>query len=850
MATYNNNFVLRNSGCSRTALRCAAVTYIIKYDCMLRKCTAGLILLLPFFIPAKAQVKNTLVISENPSANSVPLFSSASALAVCIDSADAKVVSIAAAAFANDIELISGKKSTVNNSGSTGSGFTVIAGTIGHSKGIDQLVKEKQIDISSIKNKWECFIIKAVGKNKIVIAGSDRRGTAYGIFHLSRAMGISPFVWWADVAPQKKQQLFVTGSYTSTEPSVQYRGIFINDEDWGLQPWAAKNMDTDIKDIGPKTYAKVFELLLRLKANYIWPAMHPCTKAFYYYKQNPKVADDYAIVVGGSHCEPMLRNNVCEWAETYEEEYKKKPGEWRYDLNKEEIYKYWDDRIKEAVNYESVFTVGMRGVHDGSMPGPKDAGEKLKLLEKVIADQREILQNNFKQSADKLPQIFVPYKEVLSLYRRGMQLPEDVTIIWPDDNHGYIRQLPNDDERKRSGGHGVYYHLSYWGSPADYLWLSTISPALIGYEMKKAYDYGAKKLWVFNVGDIKPAELETQFAMDMAWDITTYNAANPAAYINNWAAEIFGKENADQVTRIKKLYYQLAAAGKPEHVGLLKFTAKEINERLEAYQQLNDMLDSCKQKIDPRNTDAFFQLIQYPVEGACLMNTKALRQQLALKFFNENKMADAKENLQAAQMAYTIIPEITQRYNRFIAKGKWNGMMSWHPRDQKVFNAPPVFDSLKVKTDSGLIQKETKEAQLVKRITAQQLFENKSTVNCKLLPGVGISGAGITGGENAAINYKLPLNAGVYSIVVKCLPVFAMEKEKQLSYSISVSNDVAQMANAHTEAETAAWKENVLRGYSMTATGHKLAASGSTGITIQMKNKNLVISQIEIYKVQ
>lgn len=817
---------------------------------MLRKYAAGLLLLLPGFIPAMAQEKNTLVISENPSVNSVALFSSASVVSVCTDSTDAKVVTIAATAFANDIELISGKTISVNISGTPGSGITVIAGTIGHSKGIDQLVKEKQLDISSIKNKWECFIIKTIGKNKIVIAGSDRRGTAFGIFHLSRAMGVSPFVWWADVTPQKKQQLFVSGSYSSTEPSVQYRGIFINDEDWGLQPWAAKNMDKDIKDIGPKTYARVFELLLRLKANYIWPAMHPCTKAFYYYKQNPKVADDYAIVVGGSHCEPMLRNNVCEWAETYEEEYKKKPGEWRYDLNKDEIYKYWDDRIKEAVKYESVFTVGMRGVHDGSMPGPKDAGEKLKLLEKVITDQREILQNNFKQSPEKLPQIFVPYKEVLSLYRRGMQLPDDITIIWPDDNHGYIRQLPNETEQKRSGGHGVYYHLSYWGSPADYLWLSSISPALIGYEMKKAYDYGAKKLWVFNAGDIKPAELEIQFAMDMAWDISTYNAASPSAYISKWAAETFGKENADIITRIKNLYYQLAAAGKPEHVGLLKFTAKEINERLETYQQLNDMLDSCKQKIDKRNTDAFFQLIQYPVEGACLINTKTLRQQLALKFFNENKTADAKENLQSAQMAYTIIPEITERFNRFIAKGKWNGMMSWHPRDQKVFNAPKVFDSLQTAVDSVLINKETKEAQLVKRITAQQLWNSKSTAGCKVLPGIGISGAGITGSEKAAIDYKLSLNAGIYNITVKCLPVFAMEKEKQLVYTIALNNGAAQTGNVHAEAETAIWKENVLRGYSMAATEHRLETSGNTTITIQLKNKNLVISQIEIYKVQ
>ena len=422
---------------------------------MLRKIIVAFLLAGVLFLqPVFAQTKNNLTVSEQNTATAFPLFTATSTPVIYTDAADAKVVQIAAAAFANDINLISGKQIKVNNTNNITDDYAIIAGTIGQSKIIDELIKNKVIDVTAIKNKWECFsiqIIKGSNDNKsakfpfrgggVVIIGSDRRGTAFGIFHLSRLMGVSPLVWWADVVPEKKTQLFISGNYISQTPSVQYRGIFINDEDWGMQPWAAKNMDTDIKDIGPKTYARVFELLLRLKANYIWPAMHPCTKAFYYYKQNPKVADDYAIVVGGSHCEPMLRNNVCEWAETYEEEYKKKPGEWRYDVNKDEIYKYWDDRIKEAVNYESVFTVGMRGVHDGSMPGPKDPDEKVKLLEKVIADQREILQNNFKKSPDALPQIFVPYKEVLSLYRRNMQLPDDVTIIWPDDNYGYIRQL-------------------------------------------------------------------------------------------------------------------------------------------------------------------------------------------------------------------------------------------------------------------------------------------------------------------------------------------------------------------------------------------------------------------------
>ena len=796
------------------------------------------------------QLKNTLAVSANGLTNSFPVFTTSAVSSICIDNNDAKVVAIAAAAFGNDVALISGKQVQVSNSIQPGT-LSIIAGTIGKSKFIDELIKQKQLDVTAVKNKWECFIIKVIDKNKLVVAGSDRRGTAFGIFHLSRLMGVSPLVWWADVTPQKKQQLFITGSYTSKEPSVQYRGIFINDEDWGLQPWAAKNIDTDIKDIGSKTYAKVFELMLRLKANYIWPAMHPCTKAFYYYKENPKVADDYAIIVGSSHAEPMLRNNVFEWAMNFENEYGKKSGDWRYDTNKDIIYNYWNDRVRQSVNYESIFTVGMRGVHDSGMPGPKDADEKLKLLEQIIADQRQLLQNNFNKPPDKLPQIFVPYKEVLSLYRRGMKLPDDITIIWPDDNHGYIRQLPDETEQKRKGGHGVYYHLSYWGSPADYLWLSSISPALIGYEMKKAYDYNAKKLWVFNVGDIKPAELEMQFALDMAWDITTYNATDPDVYIHKWATEIFDNKPATDIVRIKKQYYQLAASGKPEHLNMLTFTAKEIYQRLESYQSLYQMTDSCAGKIDRSLTDAFFQLIKYPVEAAVLQNKKILYQQLAMQLFRQNKTDETKENLHLAQQAYQIIPEITERYSRFIAKGKWNGIMSWHPRDQKVFFAPQAFDSLKTTVDSVLIKKEFKEAQRVQIITAQQLYNSKT--GCQLLPGVGISGTGISQAKNstkAVVSYKTTLNAGTYSIVVKCLPVFAMEKERQMNYRISLNNDVMQTVNVHAEADSPAWKENVLSGFSLGETIHKLGTSGSVTLIIELLNKNIVINQVEIYKVQ
>jgi hypothetical protein len=807
------------------------------------KRAAFIVLLIAGYIKATAQQKNTFTVSEIQASNSFTLFTPTLVSSIIVDSSDAKVVSIAANAFANDIKLISGKRMMVQYEYPKGKSWNIVAGTIGQSKFIDSLIKTKQLDGSAIKNKWESFLINVIGKNKLIIAGSDRRGTAYGIFHLSRMMGVSSFVWWADVLPEKKDRLFVAGNYISNEPSVKYRGIFINDEDWGLQPWAAKNMDIDIKDIGPKTYAKVFELLLRLKANYIWPAMHPCTKAFYYYKENPQVADDYAIVVGSSHAEPMLRNNVFEWAKNFKNEYGKEHGEWRYNVNKDEIYKYWNDRVAEAKNYESVFTVGMRGIHDSGMPGPKDTDAKVKLLENIISDQRDILKNNFKKPASTLPQIFIPYKEVLDLYRRNMKLPDDITIIWPDDNYGYIRQFPNETEQKRSGGHGVYYHLSYWGSPYDYLWLTTTSPSLISWEMTKAYYKKAQTLWVFNVGDIKPAEMELQFAMDIAWDIKKQSPQVAYKYAKEWAAEIFGKELASPIAAIKKEYYQLAAATKPEHLGMVLFSTEQMNDRLKRYNQIAAKTITLKKMIPSRLQDAYFELILYPVVSAKLMNEKV--------FYT--RLSDTKK----AMIAYDSIKLLTYQYNNTIAGGKWNSIMSDHPRNQKIFSAPVNTEML------GLLKgtlENTKPA-LVLNVSDYSGKREQPGNKIALIKGLGINGKGLTvlpdsfkqwehvdSFENVYTTYAVNLAKGEYKIIVKCLPDFSMNSSKQLRYGIAINGEPEQIVNVYCETESKAWEQNVVNGFSYGTTMHVIKTGGKTNIKLFLKDPGLVINTIEIYK--
>lgn len=854
-------------------------------DCVMLKMIKPLFCCCLFFLPVKIgwSQSNTLSVSEKIS--SFPLFTSSAVAAICIDDADAKVVSIAANAFANDIQLISGKQMQLLHS-VPAKGFSIVAGTIGQSKLIDELIRNKQIDVTSIKNKWERFtiqVIKDVPKTSessksslrgvggpLVIAGSDRRGTAYGIFHLSRLMGVSPFVWWADVVPAKKNQLYVSGSYTSSEPSVKYRGIFINDEDWGLFPWAKRNIDTGVQNIGPKTYAKVFELLLRLKANYIWPAMHDSTKAFYYFKESPKLANDYAIAVGGSHCEPMLRNNVGEWEHGYEEEYKKKPGEWRYDVNKEEIYNYWNDRIAEAVNYESVVTIGMRGVHDGGMPGPKDPDEKVKLLEKIITDQRGILQNNFKQPAEKLPQIFVPYKEVLSLYRRGMQLPDDITLIWPDENFGYIRQLSTPTEQKRSGGSGVYYHLSYLGGPHDHTWLSSTAPSLISYEMTKAHQFGASRLWVVNVGDIKPAEMETQFFLDLAWNIDEWTPAKAEQYITHWATQTFGAALAPAITNIKKEYYRLAQEGKPEFMRMLKYVPAAREERLAAYTKLLTETDKVKKFVPSHLQNAFFELIEYPVKGAALMNQKIFYAQMSYEF-----PAQAKEYSQQSKAAFDEIKRLTQHYNTGIENGKWNGIMDYKPRNLAVFGMPQVaapevleagvnvvttydrryldrtVDSFGVETGhASLLSVPAPAYKLKKEIAGEQLITvaglGAGGKSISRYPFTGISFKKEEYTKAPYVEYVFSLKQGSYKLNIKCLPTHAIHKGRSLGLAVSVNNAAPQLFDIDNPQEDVKWKKDILRGYSEVMMPLQMTKSGEAVIRIYLLDTGLALSKVEV----
>jgi hypothetical protein len=451
-----------------------------------------LLLLLLAFTYAIAASDLPPLLTDSPGSQDIRLIDGQSVTDVYADPHDATVVNIAARLLSDDVERVTGHKPAVKNDPATLGKTAVLIGTIGHCPLIDRLIEANRLDVSHVRGQWEAYTLATLDSplpgidRALVIAGNDRRGTAYGVAELSEQIGVSPWYWWADVTPRHRASLAIkAGAHVVGPPAVKYRGIFINDEDWGLLPWAAKTFDPQFGNLGPKTYERVFELMLRLRANYLWPAMHPRSTPFGDVEANVKLADDWAIVMGSSHVEALLRNTN-DWK-------KLKLGDWRYDTNRDAILRYWEESPKQRGRYEGVWTIGMRGVGDSAMLGPTDVHDRVKLLERVFADQRALLAMYVNPNVEQVPQIFVPYKEVLPLYRAGLKVPDDVTLVWPDDNFGYLRELSTPAEQRRPGGSGVYYHISYYGPPGDYLWLCTTPPALIWEEMSKAYDNDARR---------------------------------------------------------------------------------------------------------------------------------------------------------------------------------------------------------------------------------------------------------------------------------------------------------------------------------------------------------------------
>ncbi len=687
------------------------------------------------------------------------------------------------------------------------------------------------------KNK-ESFLLKVLPSGKLLIAGGDAHGTAYGILEVSRLMGVSPWEWWADATPRRASEFCLPAGFTSMQaPDVEYRGIFINDEDWGLMPWSSSTMEPQNERgvIGTETTRRIFELLLRLRANTYWPPMHECSRPFFLTDGNREVAKEYGIYIGSSHCEPMACNAAGEWS-------RRGKGEYDYVNNSANVLDFWRNRVKDVASQPILYTIGMRGVHDGSMQGANTAEEQKTVLEKVFSDQRNLLKEYVDKDITAIPQVFIPYKEVLDIYNAGLSVPDDVTLMWCDDNYGYIRHFPTEEERNRKGGNGIYYHVSYWGRPHDYLWLGTTSPYLISQQMTEAYDRGIRRMWILNVGDIKPAEYQIELFMDMAWDMDGFKNKGVDIHLNGFLSREFGKKAGNELTPLMKEHYRLAFIRKPEflgntrteewgtdkwnHVSDLAWSDSYINRRLKEYRYLSDKVEHIFKNTPSDRLDTYFQLVKYPVQAAAQMNEKMLNAQLA---------RHGKADWNKSDAAFDSICALTAIYNTGISnKGKWNGIMDFQPRKQ------PVFEPVEHTASENLYIEPSK------ALTINGM--DFASVGLKAYPGLGYNGkaAGVSKGESASYTFKTPELVDSLTLTVKLLPTHPIVIGNSLKFSISVDGSTPVVIDYATEGRSEEWKENVLRNQAIRTITVPVSERDSHEITFTALTDGVVLDQIII----
>jgi hypothetical protein len=613
-----------------------------------------------------------LTLTDTPGAGDLSLADGKTAAAFFIETNDERAVLRAVGDLADDFARVTGTKPAVENQLSPDKNIRVIVGTLGKSKIIDRLAAEGKLETNGISGVWESYVLQIV-KNPLpgldtalVIAGSDRRGTVYGIYQLSETIGVSPWYWWADVPVKQRKNLALHGDiFKQGPPTVKYRGFFINDEDWGLNPWASKTFDPQFGNIGPKTYEKVFELMLRLRLNYIWPAMHACSTEFGSVPENVALADKFAIVAGSSHCEPMLFNNV-HWNEA-------EKGRWNYSLNRDAIHSTWEENVKARGQYEAVWTLGIRGIHDAAMERPpNDLPGKINLMGEIFHDQRELLDQYATKQWGSVAQCFVPYKEVLPIYDAGLKVPDDVTLVWTDDNFGYIRRLGNPQEQQRSGGSGVYWHISYYGQPHSYTWINTTAPALMWEELHKARENNARTLWVINVGDIKPMEIGIDYFSRLAWNPDGFDRGAQRTFLHDFAARNFGETFAQPMVDLLMDFYRLGTIRKPElmdRAWALSLTPERAAQLENDYNQLLKREEALSAAVPAEARDAYTELVGFPARvlasaGLIFMADRNVQQGIDVAA-NENKITALRNDLEAQ----------VENFNTKIAGGKWNHMM-------------------------------------------------------------------------------------------------------------------------------------------------------------------------------
>ena len=705
---------------------------------------------------------------------------------IYMDANDCRGVSYAANALVKDIRNVSGSQATITSNRKA----TILVGTIGHSAAIDQLVKQKRINGNLLKGKREKFIITVVD-NQLVIAGSDRRGTIYGIYELSQQMGVSPWYDWADVPVEHHDSIFVNrGTYSDGEPAVRYRGIFLNDEAPCLTSWVKNTYGTKYGD--HRFYQRVFELVLRLRGNMMWPAMWGW--AFYADDaENEKTADEMGVVMSTSHHEPMARNHQ-EYARD-----RKGWGPWNYQKNKANLQKFFREGIERMKGTEQIVTIGMRGDGDEAMSAEADT----KLMTQIINDQRKIIADVTGKKASETPQVWALYKEVLDYYDKGMKVPDDVTLLLCDDNWGDVRRVPNAQERKHKGGWGLYYHVDYVGAPRNSKMLN-VTPVQNPWEqLTLAYENGIDRLWILNVGDLKPMEYPISQFMDMAWNPHKYSVNNITRHTRDWCAQQFGESQADEAARILNLVCKYNGRCTPEMLDRNTYSLEngEWQEVVNQYLQLE--ADALRQynSLPAAYHDAYRQIILFPIELMSNLHQMYFAQAQNHALYKQN---NPKANIWADECERLFKRDslICDVYNHKMSGGKWNGMMTQKHIGYKIWNddfekdtCPELFrlsasEAPVISEHNGVVEIEA--PYFASKTDAAPEGKEKEGAKWVQIPFMGKSLAGMTlmpytkGVKGASISYQFKMEPRKVRIHVIIKSTLDYQNKGGMTYGVSV----------------------------------------------------------------
>lgn len=713
------------------------------------------------------------------------------------DNDDSKGVIRAIGDLQNDINRVTGVKPSLITGGASAE-YEIFIGTLGQSNLIDQLVSSKKLDISNVNGKWETFVIATIDnpqsgtKKCLVIAGSDKRGTIYGIYELSQQLGVSPWYWWADVPVKKRTSAYVlAGRYTSGEPKVKYRGIFINDENPCMQSWANEKFG----GMNSQMYAHVFELILRLRGNCLWPGMWG---SFLEHKplipilkdehgqytgnsfneddpENPRLAEEYGIVMGTSHHEPMQRSQQ-EWIRN-KANYGN--GEWNYMTNKKGIQKFFKEGIENTKNYESLITMGMRGDDDKPMVDAGSAKANFRILKGIIADQRKIIADIAGKSSSNLQQVWTLYSEVLDYFDQGMKMPDDMIIVLCDNNWGDVRRLPELGKKKHPGGYGMYYHVGYYGAPRASKWLNITQIQQMWEQLYLTYDYGVDKIWILNVGDLKPNEYPMDFFMNMAWNPKAFNEKNLEKYTQEFCKQQFGEMQAPEAAHILNNYCKYASRIFPELMDEKTFNLESGEFKMVKSELMELETRALRQflTLSGNYHRAYKQLILYPVQA--IANLYDMYYAVAM-----NRKLAAEKDLSANFWADRVV-ECFQRdsllsydYNHIMVNGKWNHMMNqshigytlWHGPEFNII--PKVFRIIPEEAKQGRYVFNEKNGVIA--MEAEHYFGTKAPDKTKwtVIPDLGRTLSGIAlmpyteKTEGASISYKMKINSQPDSLKV------------------------------------------------------------------------------------